>query len=45
MLFFSGGSDDSTRTGDDQDDASLDQGLGRFSTCHAPLAARRDMMA
>lgn len=36
--FFTGGSHDFTGTGGDQDDASLDQGLGQFSDGHASLA-------
>ncbi len=42
--FFTGGSNDSTGTGGDQDDASLDQGLGQFSDGHASLATRWNLI-
>ena len=44
IAFFTGGSNDSTGTGGDKDDASLDQGLGYFSDGYAPLASGRDLI-
>ena len=43
MFFFTGGLNDSTGTSGDQDDDSLDQGLGHFPDGYAPLASGGDL--
>jgi hypothetical protein len=44
-FFSTGVSNDSTRTGDEQDDDIFDQRLGQLSAGHAFLETRDDLMA